>query len=374
MSGGALSQDTHPVGAKPSFYLPGWLAALLPIVLASAIIVLGGQAVRHYADFISPVRVASSAESSPGPQPQEGAQVSASQASWPWNCRAGDAPDEARLLVCANAMKAGAMHSSVTILLIAFAASAVVANLSIIRESEANRRGTRFVAYGVSLVLLAALTFWFLSGDFLYEGMGGGILGATLLRSDGDWVRLSVCVAYIAAAVGGSFVASGCAAATYHAIAAADAAAAGKDTAEHAALQLGRGVAALQTMTTIGALVLVAGVASVALYFGWAKPFVTDTKPANAYQAMADGIVTLHGAAFTTALFLIFYGGITQLRAGAAVLAWKAEKKTQKDIDAFYSDTGLGFSAPAYLRDALKVAAPLIAATYLEPLSKILAG
>jgi hypothetical protein len=354
--------------------IPNLLAAILPVLAAFAIVMIDGQAIHHYTGFAAPLKVSALSSGSPTDQRTSGqsadGQNAGAQAAPRWHCADMMRTGDKRISACASAAKSGAMHSGVVILLLAFAGAALVAAYSVVSQSVSRRRQTGLVAVGVAIVLMGGLTYWFLSGDPLYERLAGGILSSTLLHIDHPWVAHSMVVAYLAAAFGGSLVAAGCAAAAYDAIVSATEADAA--TAPNAALRLGRCVSALQTMTTIGALVLVAGVASVALYFNWGRSFVADEAATITYQAVTDGIVTLHGATYTTALFIIFYGGITLLKSRAVFLARTANKEKPGDMDAFFKENGLVFSTPTYLKDALKVAAPLIAAAYAEPLAKIL--
>ncbi|MFT8244720.1 hypothetical protein [Roseomonas sp. BN140053] len=260
---------------------------------------------------------------------------------------------------CANILNGLALYGSFWTILAAVAVASIVAARSSLKLNfSAKFQNWMYGTFAVATVLFTAS---FVQETFPYWRIAGRIFTNTVSAfGHGAWFKPSLHVANFLTAAGAIAIAVACVSQPYRECDAE----ADTEWGPH----YGSTMASLRNLVTLGALLLVVGIMFLSTWLAIPVALIPAEEQAKTYRSLIDAIVTLHGAAYSAALFILYFVSASRIQKKALTEQLKINKQTDKE--AYLKKYSLTLAPPAYLLDAIKVVAPLLTAKLFEPLAK----
>jgi hypothetical protein len=282
----------------------------------------------------------------------------------------GPCTEAARVPACANFAKFGFVYAALWLVLMVVAVAGLCVATASLRElPQDTARKARRVALALGVVIAAAV----IIPDHVYEAAGRGLFLKTVGHyGQLDWLKHSLNLSNVLVGFSAAFIATACCATVLDLPGLIAPGAAPNAYDEHA-VKLENRLANLRIVVLFGTLLLVTGIALMAAYLSWPAAFMKGEAPNldPPYQAVANGIVTLHGASYSMVLFILFGGPAAILYVHLLRLADGASPDSAVGAQAFINRHKMTPTVPSFLANALAVAAPLVASQFAS-LAKLL--
>jgi hypothetical protein len=281
----------------------------------------------------------------------------------------GPCTDATKLPACMNFAKLGYTYAALWLLLTVVSVAAIVVSIGSLRLlSQETQRGAFIVATVLGLVVA-----WLaVQAGHVYEAVGKDVFSWTVgALGQLGWLRWSIAASNVVVGFAAAFVGTACCAMVLDLPADKPTNA---SAADEQAARLENRMQSLRLIVLFGALLLVAGIATMAAYLAWPTAFMKNDKGDSPYGALTNGIVTLHGVSYSLVLFILFCGPAGVLYGRLQRIAREVPCQSETGVRAFLAKHQLTPSLPSFLANALTIAAPLLTSQLTQILKLLPSG